>query len=139
MGPGLLLASAVMGTPPARAKVAAATDIESPVPSPPVPPGTPPPPLERMLGAPPPPPPALVAGLRSLLSDLLGCDTPCKERGEDWFEQGRKWGAHSVQSMARLGLIDSFVGALDLPPEVFAGSNIQYTLNTAKPQTLQCT
>jgi hypothetical protein len=72
--------------------------------------------MHNMLAEPPPPPPSLVAGLRSLLADVPGCDTPCLERGEDWFEQAAKWGATSVVSMVRLGLIDSFVGALTIPP-----------------------
>ena len=76
---------------------------------------TAPPPMHHLLAEPPPPPPSLVAGLRSLLRSLDGCDASCLERGEDWFEQARKWGASSVQSMVRLGLIDSFVGALALP------------------------
>ena len=76
-----------------------------------------PPPMNNLLGEPAPPPPALVAGLRSLLLNVPGCDTPCLERGEDWFEQGMKWGASSVTSMVRLGYVDAFVGALALPPE----------------------
>ena len=76
-----------------------------------------PPPMHHMLPEPLPPPPALVAGLRSLLSALDGCDAACLERGEDWFEQGVKWGASSVASMVRLGLQESFVGALSLPTE----------------------
>ena len=71
--------------------------------------------MNNLLGEPAPPPPALVAGLRSLLLNVPDCDTPCLERGEDWFEQGMKWGASSVTSMVRLGYVDAFVGALALP------------------------
>ena len=73
-----------------------------------------PPPMHNLLGVPPPPPPALVAGLRSALAGVPGCDAPCLERAEDWFEQAERWGAHDVRSMVRLGLADSFVGALAL-------------------------
>ena len=83
-----------------------------------------------MLGEPPPPPPALVAGLRSLLSGLEGCDAPCFERAEDWFEQAAKWGARCVASMVRLGLADSFVGALALGRE--GEAEVRRRLSTVK-------
>eukprot|EP00966_Prymnesium_polylepis_P273508 6317983-Prymnesium_polylepis.2 len=84
------------------------------MPAPPVP-KAPSPPVSNALPAPPPPPPALVAGLRGLLENS-GCDTPCRERAEDWFEQAHKWGADSVVSMVRLGLEEGFLRALALPP-----------------------
>ena len=76
-----------------------------------------PPPMHNLLSQPPPPPPALVAGLRSTISGIEGCDAPCFERAEDWFEQAQRWGAHDIVSMVRLGLVESFVGALTLPPD----------------------
>ena len=74
----------------------------------------PPLPGAALLMPPPPPPPKLVAGLRSLLNDVPGCDSPCLERAEDWFEQAERWGATNVASMVRLSLQDNFVVSLTL-------------------------
>ena len=76
-----------------------------------------PPPAGTALGAPPPAAPPLVAGLRKLLTDVPGCHAPCVERAEDWFEQARRWGASSVESMVRLGLVQNFASSLALDPE----------------------
>ena len=59
----------------------------------------------------------MVAGLRSLLRQVPGCDTPCFERAEDWFEHAARWGATNVESMVRLGLSDNLVASLALPPK----------------------
>ena len=93
-----------------------------------------PPPMHNLLGEPPPPPPRLVAGLRSTLTGVLGCNAACLERAEDWFEQAGKWGAHSVQSMVRLGLTDSFVGALAL--DDIGSREVRHRLSMV-PTTLQ--
>lgn len=93
--------------------------------------------MDNLIGAPPPPPPALVAGLRSTLSGVPGCDAACLERGEDWFEQATRWGADSVTDMVRLGLVDSFAGALALSSagEAEVRRRLSSVSTTLRPQS----